>query len=81
MTVVNVKPYEAYRAFHLYPCTVYQMESRGVLPKRPRGKVTAEWLAALLVWHESARGTVPPEAAKLVKTVKARERDGHDRQS
>lgn len=71
MTVVNVKPYEAYRAFHLYPCTVYQMESRGVLPKRPRGKVTVEWLDALRAWHEAARGTVPPEATKLMKAAKA----------
>lgn len=76
----NLKPYQVFRAFGVWPSVGYQLEARGILPKRARGEVTREWLDALAAYHLRHHKDLPPEAAELVKenhtTGASRERTG-----
>lgn len=64
--IQEIKPGDVYRAFRVLPAYIYQLESSGKLPKRPKGAVTLEWLAGVTIWCEKARGSVPLEARGLI---------------
>jgi len=57
------------KAFSFFPSQLYDMETRGILPSRPRGKITFEWLDALVAWHRKRRGELPDMAAELLRDV------------
>lgn len=58
---------DIYRAFQIGPSQAHALHCRGILPKRPRGVITRDYVLALADWHEAVRGPLPDEAEELIK--------------
>lgn len=54
------------RLFRIYPTYIYHLEAVGRLPKRPKKKVTLEWLEELAKWYQKVRGELPKDARDLL---------------
>jgi len=53
----------------MFPSYVYQLESAGKLPKRPRGAMTVEFVRALGEYVLRSKGSLPEEAVRLLKKL------------
>jgi len=69
MSKVPVK--KVFRSFQIFPAQCDALQSRGILPERPRGQMTPEYILALAEYCRTRRGPLSPEAEALIKSVKA----------
>jgi hypothetical protein len=56
-------------AFEVNPNQLWYWESRGFLPKRPRGTVPASYIVALAEHILMVRGSITLDARKMLETV------------
>ncbi len=65
--IENLNVGETLKAFGVNPATVSGLEGEGILPLRPRGRITAQWLKKLERWLMANRGIVPEEGRKILQ--------------
>ncbi len=56
-------------SFRISRQQIYDLEHKGVLPKRPRGYLSTNWFNAFLAWYEKTRGSIPDNAKALVREI------------
>lgn len=64
---------KVFTAFRIYPALAYHLECAGILPERPRGVVTLEYVEAMTKHFTRTRGAVP----EAVKEILAEMRQQH----
>ena len=64
---------KVFTAFRIYPALAYQLECAGILPERPRGVVTLEYVEAMTKHFTRTRRAVP----EAVKEILAEMRQQH----
>lgn len=58
----------------LFPGYLYSLESRGILPERPRGTVSTGYAKALIEHRLKLGLPLPPDTAALLEQIAAAER-------
>jgi len=63
----NTTLQQIHTAFRIYPTHAQQLTCRGILPTRPKGIATPEYVLALADYVRSKRGSLTPDGDRLVK--------------